>query len=94
MLNDLSNGTYVMRISDDDPSIAFPPGSGFRQDGKLFVIISAEGGLALHQTEVTPAMIEAGIKAHMECDPTVHGYHFEARIVMAIYAAMVLASGN
>jgi len=40
------------------------------------------------QIEVTPAMIEAGIKAHMECDPTVYGYPFEERIVKAIYTAM------
>jgi len=33
-------------------------------------------------------MIEAGIKAHMECDPTVYGYPFEERIVKAIYTAM------
>ena len=43
------------------------------------------------QIEVTPVMIEAGIKAHMECDPTVHGYPFEERIVRSIYTAMASA---
>lgn len=43
---------------------------------------------------VTPAMIEAGIRAHMECDPTVFGYPFEERIVSAIYTAMASAQAR
>jgi len=58
-LRTLPEGRYRMRVTEDDPSLQFPPGFSFRQSGKLFVLFPSEEanqtdmGVALAPSDVT-----------------------------------------